>query len=139
MIQLNNDLGIMKYELVGPMFEVSKIKSRKRKCFGKKKSYVEVLVEWKLEGEYSYSWEPERQMYKQVPDLMRAYFKSISIRNPYRRKKLHESTVKTILLYDPRIKKYKVIFKPELGMISKWISKLDLEQDCPKLFKRCPK
>ena len=45
MIQLNNDLGIMKYELVGPMFEVSKIKSRKRKCFGKKKSYEEVLVE----------------------------------------------------------------------------------------------
>ena len=78
------------FELTGPTTSLRKIIRRSnRQLHNSKKKVASLLIEWGCkneEGEYLQSWEPERLMYEQVPEMVRLFYDHKGFKDRFRRR-----------------------------------------------------
>lgn len=78
------------FELTGPITFIRKIICRNnRRLHNSKKKVASLLIQWDCKdelGKYIESWEPEKLMYEQVPEMVRLFYDEKGFKDKFRRK-----------------------------------------------------
>ena len=123
------------YELIGTKLIINQIVDRKFQR--KKRPHIYFLkIEWKLQNDkLSYSWEPERMIYHQVPVLVRDYFDIHNIKDRYIKRRVYDKIVK-VWKWAPSIDMYHVRLQDKSNI---WLSRKSLLLNKPKVLKNVPR